>query len=97
MPLNSPNVTNANRDFFLSTYLGEAIEITSLPIGIKNAVYRVFFEGYTFSFNQYEMMLSLITTDYTYSMSPTRWQDVVGTLTWAAVGATIQWYTYGDS
>ena len=40
------------------------------------------------------MVMNLITTDYSYSITPTRWQDVQATLTWAGVGATVQWDTY---
>jgi hypothetical protein len=76
--------------------VGKPIEITTLPTGIKNTVYRGFVEGYSFSINQYEMVMNLITTDYTYSITPTRWQDVSASLTWAGVGSTVQWTTYDD-
>lgn len=94
--VNSTNVTNAMKDFFISMAMGEPIEITNLPIALKNTIYRGFVEGYTFSINQYEMILTLNTTDYTYSITPTRWQDVQATLTWDGVGSTVQWATYDD-
>jgi hypothetical protein len=74
--------------------VGEPIQITSLPIGIKNTTYQGFVEGYSFSINKFEMVMNLITTDYTYSITPTRWQDVTASLTWAGVGSTVQWDTY---
>jgi hypothetical protein len=89
-------VSDADKDKFISMAMGEPIEITALPIPIKNSVYRGFVEGYSFSINQYQMVMTLNTTDYTYSIAPTRWQDVLGTLTWAGVGATVQWTTYDD-
>ena len=94
IPINSPNVSAANVDKFISMAVGKPIQITSLPTGIKNTTYKGFVEGYQFNINKYEMVMNLITTDYTYSITPTRWQDVTATLTWAGVGATVQWDTY---
>lgn len=96
IPVNSPNVSSADVDNFISMSVGKPIQITALPTGIKNTTYRGFVEGYSFSINQYEMIMNLITTDYTYSITPTRWQDVPATLTWAGVDSTVQWTTYDD-
>jgi hypothetical protein len=76
--------------------VGEPIEITTLPTGIKNSNYRGFVEGYTFSINKFEMVMNLVTTDAVYSVTPTRWQDVLATDTWAGVGAAVQWFSYDD-
>jgi hypothetical protein len=96
IPVNATNISDALRDFYISMSMGEPIEITNLPIALKNTDYRGFVEGYTFSINQYEMILTLNTTDYTYSFTPTRWQDVSAALTWNGVGAAVQWNTYDD-
>ena len=96
IPIDSSNVSNANIDKFISMSMGEPIQITALPIPIKNTTYKGFVEGYSFSINQYQMVMTLNTTDFTYSVAPTRWQDVQAALTWNGVGATIQWDTYDD-
>jgi hypothetical protein len=96
IPINSTNISDALRDFYISMTMGEPIQVTALPIALKNTTYRGFVEGYSFSINQYEMILTLNTTDYTYSFTPTRWQDVSAALTWNGVGATVQWTTYDD-
>lgn len=96
IPIDSSNVSNAHKDFFINMSMGEPIQITALPIALKNTTYRGFVEGYSFSINQYQMVMTLNTTDYTYSFTPTRWQDVSGTLTWNGVGSTVQWTTYDD-
>jgi len=96
IPINSSNVSDALKDFYINMTMGEPIQITALPIALKNTTYRGFVEGYTFSINQYEMIMTLNTTDYTYSFTPTRWQDVSASLTWNGVGATVQWNTYDD-
>jgi hypothetical protein len=96
IPINSPNVSDAMKDFYINMSMGEPINITTLPIPLKNTDYRGFVEGYSFSINQYEMILNLVTSDYTYSFTPGRWQDVSASLTWNGVGATVQWTTYDD-
>jgi hypothetical protein len=96
IPINNPNVSDTNRDKFINMAVGKPIQITSLPTGIKNTTYRGFVEGYSFSINRFEMVMNLITTDYTYSITPTRWQDVQASLQWSGVGATVQWATYDD-
>lgn len=96
IPINSPKVSDALKDFYISMSMGEPIQVTALPIALKNTTYKGFVEGYTFSINQYEMILTLNTTDYTYSFTPSRWQDVSASLTWNGVGSTVQWNTYDD-
>jgi hypothetical protein len=96
IPINSTVVSDADRDKFINMAVGEPIEITTLPTGIKNSNYRGFVEGYTFSINKFEMVMNLVTTDAIYSVTPTRWQDVLATDTWAGVGAAVQWFSYDD-
>lgn len=94
--VDSSVVSDANRDKFLAMAMGEPIQIDSLPIAIKNTTYRGFVEGYTFSINRYQMSLTLSTSDYSYSVTPTRWQDVPATLIWSAVDPAVEWVTYDD-
>ena len=96
IPLTNSNLTSSDIDYFLNMTTSEPIQITSLPTGIKNTTYRGFVEGYTLSINKFETFISLNTTDYTYSITPTRWQDVSATLQWSGVGATVQWATYDN-
>jgi len=96
IPLNSSNVSDVLRNTFIEIKMGRPIEVSNLPIALKNTTYRGFVEGYSFSINQYEMVMNLVTSDYTYSFTPTRWQDVSASLTWNGVGATVQWDTYDD-
>lgn len=94
IPVDSDNISNADRDELLGMSMGKAIEIDNLPIGIKNTIYKGFVEGWSWSLTQYQAQLNLITTDYTLSVTPVRWQDVSATLIWSAVDPTIQWFQY---
>jgi hypothetical protein len=92
--VDSSAVTNVDRDKFLAMAMGEPIEIFNLPIAIKNTTYKGFVEGYTFSINRYQTSLTLTTSDFTYSVTPTRWQDVDPADIWSGVDPAIQWDTY---
>ena len=92
--VDSSLITNVDRDKFLTMAMGEPIKIDNLPIPIKNTTYKGFVEGYTFSINRYQMSLTLSTSDFTYSVTPTRWQDVDPADIWSGVDPAIQWDTY---
>lgn len=92
--LNSGFLTDADLDIFLNMYMGKPIEILNLPTPIIHNTYRGFVEGWNLSFNRVEAAITLTTTDATYSLTPTRWQDVDPAQMWSDVGATIRWYEY---
>jgi hypothetical protein len=92
--LNSGFLTNADIDIFLNIYMGKPIQIQDLPNPIIHNTYQGFVEGWNLSFNKYEAALTLTSTDSTYSITPTRWQDVSPTQRWSDVGATIRWFEY---
>jgi len=96
IPIDSDSVTSVNRDKFLNLTVGEPIRIQNLPIPIKNVTYSGFVEGFTISFNRTQYQVTIKSSDYSYSVVPTRWQDVQPALTWNAVGAAVQWFSYDD-
>jgi hypothetical protein len=92
--LNSSFVSSVDLDVFLNMYMGKPIEIINLPIPILHVTYRGFVEGWTLQFTQNEAKINLRTTDSTYSIVPTRWQDVDPLLQWDQVPANLAWYQY---
>ena len=92
--VDSSVISDVNRDKFLAMAMGEPIQISTLPIAIKNTTYKGFVEGYSFQINRYQMSLTLSTSDFTYSITPTRWQDVDAADIWSAVDPAVQWDTY---
>jgi hypothetical protein len=92
--LNSGFLSNPDIDVFLNMYMGKPIEILNLPIPIIPNTYKGFVEGWNLSFNRFEAAVTLTTTDSTYSIPPTRWQDVDPAQMWSDVGATIRWFEY---
>ena len=92
--VDSSVISDVNRDKFLAMAMGEPIQISTLPIAIKNTTYKGFVEGYSFQINRYQMSLTLSTSDFTYSITPTRWQDVDPADIWSGVDPAVQWVTY---
>jgi hypothetical protein len=96
VPIDSDSVTSVNRDKFLNLTVGEPIRIQDLPIAIKNVTYSGFIEGFTISFNRTQYQVNIKSSDYSYSVTPTRWQDVPPAITWNAVDPAVQWFSYDD-
>lgn len=94
VPIDSPNVSNADRDEFINIYMGLPIQILNLPVPIIHVAYRGFVEGWAWNISDNQAFLTVISTDSTLSLAPTRWQDVSATLTWATVDPALQWFNY---
>lgn len=94
IPIDSSVVTNTDRNDFISVYMGMPIQITSLPVPIIHIAYRGFVEGWNWQIRQKQAALTLITSDNTLSLAPTRWQDVSATLQWEDVDPALQWLAY---
>lgn len=92
--LDSPNVSSADLDTFLQMSMGKAIEINGLPVPLMPSNYYGFVEGWTLQVSRNQAAISLITSESSYSIQPTRWQDAGASLAWNAVGAAVQWATY---
>jgi hypothetical protein len=92
--LDSPNVSSADLDKFLQMTMGKAISISGLPVPLMPTNYYGFVEGWSLEVSRNQAAITLITSESSYSIQPTRWQDVSASLAWNAVGATVQWATY---
>lgn len=92
--LDSPNLSNATIDKLVTCYMGLPIQVQTLPLAISPTTYKGFVEGWTLRIGRVQASLTLRTTDSTFSLTPTRWQDVDPATAWNAIGATVQWYAY---
>lgn len=96
IPLDSSFVSSADLDALLAISMDTGIQINDLPLAIKNTTYKGFVEGWNFSINRFQANLTFDTSDYSYSVTPTRWQDVPASLIWSAVPPAVQWDTYDE-
>lgn len=94
IPLDAEFISNTKRDTLLNIYMGKPIQISNLPVAIKNTVYKGFVEGWVFSITRNTCRLIITSTDSSLSVVPTRWQDVQASLIWSDVDPTLQWANY---
>lgn len=92
--LNTDYVTSADLDIFLGMYMGKPIQVDNLPIPIIHTVYQGFVEGWNLTFDQFQAVMTLTTSDASLSLTPTRWQDVSPSQQWLDVGASVTWPEY---
>jgi hypothetical protein len=92
--LDSPNVSSADLDELLQMSMGKAISIEGLPVPLIPTNYYGFVEGWNLAVSRNQAVISLTTSESSYSIQPTRWQNVSAALTWNGVGSTVQWVTY---
>lgn len=92
--LDSPNVSSSDLDDFLQISMGKAVSISGLPVPLIPTNYYGFVEGWILQVTRNQAAISLTTSESSYSIQPTRWQDVSASLAWNAVGAAVQWVTY---
>lgn len=92
--LDSPNVSDADLDELLQITMDKGISISGLPVPLVPTNYYGFVEGWILQVSRNQAVISLTTSESSYSIQPTRWQDVDAALAWNAVGAAVQWATY---
>lgn len=92
--LDTPAMTNALLDDLLAIELGLPIQIAGLPTGVLDASFDGFVEAHSFIINRNQAQLNITATDASFSIIPTRWQDVSASLIWSAVTPTLQWQNY---
>lgn len=78
----------------LAIYIGRAIQITALPNGISQTTFTGFVENHQWFISENQVSLTIGASDDSYSINPTRWQDVNAALTWDGVAPTLQWQDY---
>jgi len=94
IPLGADNVSDADRDMLIAVFMGLPISITGLPVPILPTTYEGFVEGWNMTVSRHELFVTLATSDASYSLTPTRWQDVSASLIWSAVNPTVTWFDY---
>jgi len=80
--LDNPNVTAGDLDDLINIEMGTAVQISDLPNAISPINYTGFVEGWDLVINQSQALLTLTTSDSSYSIVPIRWQDVDPTTEW---------------
>jgi hypothetical protein len=80
--LDNPNLTTAALDDLIAIQMGTAIQIDNLPNPISSITYTGFVEGWDLIIDRAQALLTITSSDSTYSVVPIRWQDVDPTTEW---------------
>jgi hypothetical protein len=83
--LDNPNLTALDLDDLINIEMGTALQISNLPNAISSINYTGFVEGWVLVIDQSQALLTLTTSDSTYSVVPIRWQDVDPTTIWTDI------------
>lgn len=92
--LSSSTITNSVLNALLAVYIGKPVQVSSFPNGVHNGIFKGFVEGWTLSISQNSASINLNVSDKSLSITPTRWQDVLGTLQWEDVDTALEWADY---
>jgi hypothetical protein len=86
--LDNPNLTVLDLDDLINIEMGTAVQISNLPNAISSINYTGFVEGWVLVIDQSQALLTLTTSDSTYSVVPIRWQDVDPLTEWLDLDPT---------
>jgi hypothetical protein len=92
--LDASTITNSTRNALLGVYMGKPVQLSDLPNGIHNGIFKGFVEGWNLVIAQNQASLTMNVTENSLSLAPTRWQDVNAALIWSDIDPTIEWATY---
>jgi hypothetical protein len=86
--LDNPNLTTAALDDLIAIQMGTAIQIDNLPNPISSITYTGFVEGWDLIIDRAQALLTITSSDSTYSVVPIRWQDVDPLTEWLDLDPT---------
>jgi hypothetical protein len=89
--LTNPEIPNVQRDRLINIFMGEAVNVTNLPLNMNSGAFQGFVEGWTFRASYNQLSLTLLLTPLAYSLQAMRWNDVPITETWSSVSPTLTW------
>lgn len=89
--LTNPEIPNVQRDRLINIFMGEAVNVTNLPLNMNSGTFQGFVEGWTFRASYNQLSLTLLLTPLAYSLQAMRWNDVPITEKWNTVSPTLTW------
>ena len=89
--LTNPEIPNVQRDRLINIFMGEAINLSNLPLNMNSGAFQGFVEGWTFQASYNQLSLTLLLSPLSYSLQAMRWNDVPITEKWNTVSPTLTW------
>jgi len=90
-PLTNPEIDDSDRDNLLNVFMGEALDITDLPLNMVNGRFQGFVEGWTWTSRFNALDLTVIVSPVAFSLQTMKWIDVPNAENWNTLSPTLQW------
>ncbi len=90
-PLQSPKLTDGDRDALINIFIGMPIDLTNLPANMNESRFQGFVEGWTFRAGYNSLDLTLYMSPIEFSLQAFRWNSVPVTESWNTLSATLDW------
>lgn len=90
-PLQSPKLTNGDRDALINVFIGMPVDLTDLPVNMNDAQFQGFVEGWTFRAGYNTLDLTIFLSPISFSLNAFRWNSVPVTESWQTISATLDW------
>ena len=90
-PLQSPRLTNGDRDALINVFIGMPVDLTDLPVNMNDAQFQGFVEGWTFRAGYNTLDLTIFLSPISFSLNAFRWNSVPVTESWQTISGTLDW------
>lgn len=90
-PLQSPKLSNADRDDLIGVFIGMPVDLVDLPSNMNDAQFQGFVEGWTFRAGYNTLELTILLSPIEFSLQAFRWNSVPVTETWQTISGTLDW------
>lgn len=90
-PLQSPELTNAQRDHLLGVFMGMPVRITNLPLNVYGGEFTGYIEGWTWTSTLNGLALTFTASPTEFSAVSQPWNEINVTETWNSIVSTLEW------
>lgn len=90
-PLQTPKLSDADRDALIGIFIGMPIDLVDLPSNMNGAQFQGFVEGWTFRAGYNTLDLTIYMSPIEFSLQAFRWNSVPNTESWNTLSATLDW------
>jgi hypothetical protein len=90
-PLQSPKLSNIDRDALINVFIGMPVDLLDLPSNMNDAQFQGFVEGWTFRAGYNSLDLTIYLSPISFSLNAFRWNSVPVVETWNTLSGTLDW------
>lgn len=89
--LESPELSDTDRDALIGVFLGLPVDIQNLPLNMINGSFQGFVEGWTFQAGYNKLSLTFNASPVSFSLTANKWENVIASEQWNTLSSTMDW------